>query len=281
MDFCDIISAEQSHRGNLMNNNDDNLDLLDLNDDTDTLDDSLPDAAPFTNPRPRRPWLLLALGAVIIILAIYIIFRTISDDSSSSMQVDLDAPAIVIEGEGGMPVDVNPEPAPTTVAPQPAAQPQPAPAPQPVAQPQPQNTTPGVPVRVIEDRQEVKFNPDAVQAAPAPKPVAQLQPAPKPAAQPKQQPRRAAQTAQNAPRNSGWYVQFGSYSTRALAVSGQRPLQNGPRNLLSNQQFVILAAVLPNGSTTYRLRIAFDSSANANAFCRNAKSDGVDCYVTK
>ena len=84
-----------------MNNDDNNLDLLDLNDDADTLDDNLPDAAPFTNPRPKKPWLLLAVGVLVIILATYIIIRTIGGDSSSSMEVDLDAPAIVVEGQDG------------------------------------------------------------------------------------------------------------------------------------------------------------------------------------
>lgn len=276
-----------------MNNDDNNLDLLDLNDDADTLDDNLPDAAPFTNPRPKKPWLLLAVGVLVIILATYIIIRTIGGDSSSSMEVDLDAPAIVVEGQDGpiadaaldvpsVPAAVAPapqpapapknyarvQPAPVPVpAPQPAVKPVPQPAPQPVAQ----NATPGVPVRVIEDRKDVTFNPERVQSAPAP--------APKPAAT--QPARRAAQPAATAPRNGGWYVQFGSYSTRASAEAGQRQLQNGHRSLFAGRQFVILAAVLPNGSTTYRLRVAFDTSANANAFCRNAKSDGVDCYVTK
>lgn len=188
-------------------NNDDNLDLLDLNDDTDTLDDSLPDAAPFTNPRPRRPWLLLAVGVLIIILATYIIIRTIGDDSSSSMQVDLDAPAIVVEdGGAAIPAPVNSAPAPVNVAPAPQPAPAPQTGPQPVAQPAsapqpaqpaagpaPQNTTSGVPVRVIEDRRDVRFNPE--QAQPAAKPA--------PAPQPQQPARRQqAQSAQTTPRAS-------------------------------------------------------------------------------
>ena len=264
-------------------NNDDNLDLLDLNDDSDSMD-TLPDAAPFAQPRPKKPWLLLAVGVVVIILATYIIIRTIGGDSSSTMEVDLDAPAIMVEGEGGMPVNVNVPPQPVNVAPAPV--PAPAPAPAPVAQPQPVapapvaqpqvQTTPGVPVRVIEDRKDVTFNPD--------KPVAEkpaAKPAPKPAAKKSQPARRtAAQPARNTPRYS-WYAQLGSYSTRALAESGQRQLQNGHRALFNGQQFVILAAQLPNGSTMYRLRVGFATSADANGFCRNAKSDGLDCYVTK
>ena len=292
-----------------MNNDDNNLDLLDLNDDADTLDDNLPDAAPFTNPRPKKPWLLLAVGVLVIILATYIIIRTIGGDSSSSMEVDLDAPAIVVEGQDGpiadaaldvpsVPVAVAPapqpapapkndarvQPAPVPVpAPQPAVKPVPQPAPQPVAQ----NATPGVPVRVIEDRKDVQFDPHRVDAAPqpAPKPVAAAKPAPKPAPKPvaqAQQPRRdAPANNQNTQKKYAWYAQLGSYSTNAAAESGRRQLQNGHRSLLGGQKFVIQRAVLGNGNTTYRLRVGFNSSGDANNFCRNAKADGLDCYVTK
>ena len=262
-------------------NNDDNLDLLDLNDDADSMD-TLPDAAPFAQPRPKKPWLLLAVGVVVIILATYIIIRTIGGDSSSTMQVDLDGPAIMVEGEAGAPVNVATVPnVPANVAqpvPQPIPAPQPAPVPQPAAQPQPAPvaapqpaTTPGVPVRVIEDRKDVTFNPE--------KPVAQ-KPAAKPAAKKAQPARRAAKPVQQAPK-SAWYAQLGSYSTRALAESGQRQLQNAHRSLFAGRQFVILAAQLKNGTTAYRLRVGFGTSADANAFCRNAKSNGLECYVTK
>ena len=52
-------------------NNDDNLDLLDLNDDSDTMD-TLPEATPFSTPRPKKPWLLIGVGVLIIILATYV-----------------------------------------------------------------------------------------------------------------------------------------------------------------------------------------------------------------
>ena len=67
-------------------NDDKNLDLLDLDDDVSM--DALPDAAPFVAPRPKKPWLLLGLGVVVIILATYIIVRTIGNDSSTSIDVD-------------------------------------------------------------------------------------------------------------------------------------------------------------------------------------------------
>ena len=83
------------------------------------------------------------------------------------------------------------------------------------------------------------------------------------------------------PVAGAWYVQFGSYSTRALAESAQRQIQNAHKSLFQGQQFVILAAQLKDGKTTYRLRVAFKTASDANGFCRNAKSDGLDCYVAK
>lgn len=258
-------------------NNDDNLDLLDLD---DTASDTLPEAAPFAAPRPKKPWLLLGVGLLVIILATYIIIRTIGGDSSSSIDVDLDAPAVVVDGAPAPVADVN-VPSDTIVVPPVAAEPAPTPAP--VAQPQPAapvaepaTVTPGVPVRVVQDRKEVTFNPD--------KPVAQPKPAAKPQAKPaakKTAPaKKPAPKPQVAPKGS-WYVQFGSYSTRALAESAERQIRAAHGGLFAGKQFVILAAQLPNGTTTYRLRIAFKTSADANGFCQNAKSDGLDCYVAK
>ncbi|MBR4806461.1 MAG: SPOR domain-containing protein, partial [Alphaproteobacteria bacterium] len=68
---------------------------------------------------------------------------------------------------------------------------------------------------------------------------------------------------------------------RYHAEAAEKKIRSGHPSLFSGKQFVILAAVLPNGQTTYRLRIAFSTSNDANGFCRNAKSDGLDCYVAK
>ena len=264
-------------------NDDNSLDLLDL-DDNGAMD-TLPDATPFVAPRPKKPWLLLSVGLVVIVLATYVIIRAIGDESSSSIEVDLDAPVVVDAGQGAdmnvmPPVQpVQAQPQPVQVKPQPVAQPQPKP--QPVAQPQPVAATAGVPVRVIEERKEVKFNPAAES-----KPVAQPKPAAKPAAKPvakaaaKSATKPVAKTVAK-PVAGAWYVQFGSYSTRALAESAQRQIQNAHKSLFDGQQFVILAAQLKDGKTTYRLRVAFKTAADANGFCRNAKSDGLDCYVAK
>lgn len=254
-------------------NDDNSLDLLDL-DDNGAMD-TLPDATPFVAPRPKKPWLLLSVGLVVIVLATYVIIRAIGDESSSSIEVDLDAPVVVDAGQGA---DMNVMPPVQPVQ----AQPQPVQVkPQPVVQPQPVAVTAGVPVRVIEERKEVKFNPAAES-----KPVAQPKPAAKPAAKPvakaaaKPAAKPVAKTVAK-PVAGAWYVQFGSYSTRALAESAQRQIQNAHKSLFDGQQFVILAAQLKDGKTTYRLRVAFKTAADANGFCRNAKSDGLDCYVAK
>lgn len=253
--------------------NDDNLDLLDL-DDNDSVD-TLPDAPAFAAPRPKKPWLLLTVGLIAIVLSTYVIIRAIGDDASSSIEVDLDVP-VVIDGAGDgadmnvmppvKPGDVVPEP--VKVAPVPVAQPQPKPQPvaqQPVVVQQPKQDA-GIPVRVVEERKEVKFEPQ--KPAAQPKAVAKSQPKP--------QPKPVAKTA-----TYSWYVQFGSYSTRALAENAQRQISNAHRSLFDGKQFVILAAQLKNGTTTYRLRVGFNSANDANGFCRNAKSDGLDCYVAK
>jgi cell division protein FtsN len=267
-------------------NDDNSLDLLDL-DDNGAMD-TLPEATPFAAPRPKKPWLLLGVGLVVIVLATYVIIRAIGDDSASSIEVDLDAP-VVMDATETVDMNIMPPVAPVQAQPQvqPQVQPQAQseqvkPAPQPVVQPQPVATTAGVPVRVVEERKEVKFNPVAETkpvAKPKPeqaKPVAKT--ASKPAAKPA--PKPVTQTVSK-PVVGAWYVQFGSYSTRALAESAQRQIQNAHKSLFQGHQFVILAAQLKDGKTTYRLRIAFKSASDANGFCRNAKSDGLDCYVAK
>lgn len=250
-----------------MNNDENNLDLLDLDDDTPV--ETLPETTPFAAPRPRKPWLLMGLGLVVIILATYIIIRTIGSDSSKSVEINLDTPEVVVGSDvAEVPNDVLNVPAkPVPVEPvaaKPAAV-QPAPPPPPAPKPVVEDN--GVPVRVVSERREVTFNPDKV-VAEQPKPVA------KPAAKP------VPQKAAVKPSGS-WYVQFGSYSSRTAAESAERQMRNGHKSLFDGKQFVILAAQLPNGSTTYRLRIAFTTSNEANGFCRNAKSDGLDCYVAK
>ena len=259
-----------------MNNEDNNLDLLDLDDDTPV--ETLPETTPFAAPRPRKPWLLMGLGVVVIILATYIIIRTIGSDSSQSVEINLDAPEVVVEPDSAnAPNDtLKVPPKPVPVEPMPVKV-EPAPA-KPV-EPKPVVENNGVPVRVVADRRDVTFNPDKP-VAEQPKPAAKTEakPAAKPAAAKTTTTTKAVQ--QTAPRG-GWYVQFGSYSSRAAAESAERQMRSGHKSLFEGKQFVILAAQLPNGKTTYRLRVTFATSKDANGFCQNAKSDGLDCYVAK
>ena len=264
-------------------NDDTNLDLLDLDNEGT---DSLPEVA-FTSPRPKKPWLLLGVALVVIALAVYIIVRTVSGPSSSSVEIDLDSePEVVVDG-GDMPMpmpqpDMNPQPLQVpdnaVVAPKPMpVVVAPAPEPQkvevrPVNEPEPN-------VRVVEDRRDVVFNPNKVEEKPVAKPVvakpvAKKATVTKPASKPVA--KKQAVTSANT-----WYVQFGSYATRDAANAAGQKIRAAHSSLFAGKQFVVLASVLKDGRTTYRLRVAFNNSNDANGFCRNAKSDGLDCYVAK
>ncbi len=241
---------------------DENLDLLDLEQDAEV--DTLPEAAPFTTPRPKKPWLLMGVGIAIIVLATWIVVARIGGDSGTTVNVDLDTPVEKVEAVPAPVADLNVPAKPVEAVP--AAKPE-----QKTPEAKPVETKPvetnGTPVRVVSDRKEVTFNPDK----PATKPVAKpapvkkaVAPAPKPVAT----------------STGSVYVQFGSYSTRALAQAAEQKIRASHSSLFSGKQFVILAAQV-KGQTTYRLRVAFQNANDANGFCRNAKSDGLDCYVTK
>lgn len=264
-----------------MNDENTNLDLLDLDGDSS---DALPEVA-FATPRPKKPWLLLGVGLVVIALATYVIVRTVSSDSSSSVEIDLDGePSVEVDGgDVSAPVvDTNTQPlqvpdnAPGVVAqPVPVVQVQPQPEPQkvevkPVVEDEPN-------VRVVEDRREVVFNPNKVESAPVVKPVV------KPVQKKSVSKSVTKPVAKKAVSTSGasWYVQFGSYATRDAANAAGAKIRAGHAGLFAGKQFVVLASVLKDGRTTYRLRVAFNNSKDANGFCRNAKSDGLDCYVAK
>ncbi|MCQ2599169.1 MAG: SPOR domain-containing protein [Alphaproteobacteria bacterium] len=255
-------------------NEDNNLDLLDLDDDTSL--DVLPDATPFSTPRPKKPWLLLGVGLGVIVLATYIIVRTIGGDSSSSMQVDLDAPAVVIDGDNlptVQPMPENKETTDTVATDKVPVKPVDNKAVETntqnvqektVSKPVVTTEDTGVPVRVVEERKNVTFNPEKTVTKPVVKTT------------------KTTTTQKTVKASNGsWYVQFGSYSTHAAAENAGRQMRSSHASLLQDKQFVILAARLPNGNTTHRLRIAFQTSELANGFCRNAKSDGLDCYVAK
>ena len=249
------------------------LDLLDLEDEASSVD-ALPEAAPFTTPRPKRPWLLMGLGVAIIVLATWIIIARVGGDSANVVNIDLDTPVQNVDNVPAPVADLNVPPKPVEVAPE--AKPMPMPVPEVKPQPAPVEAKPvetnGTPVRVISDRKEVTFNPDKGETKPVAKPT--IKPAAKAAAKP------AVSKPVATASNGSIYVQFGSYGTRAAAQSAEQKLRASHGNLFSGKQFVILAAQV-NGQTKYRLRVAFQNANEANGFCRNAKSDGLDCYVTK
>ena len=213
-----------------------NIDLLDLDDAAELPE--LPEADPFQPARPKRPWLLFGAAAVVIALSAYIIVRVIGKDSVESTEISLETPTVITVENDEQALEVKPIP----VASEPAEKPAPA--------------------RVVEDRKEVKFNPDA---KPVEKPKVEA-PKPKPVAT----------------TTGAWSVQLGSYSTRDSANAAQKRIWKSHANLLGDRQPAVLAAVLPNGSTTYRLRVTgFATGAAADSFCKNAKADGLDCYATK
>ena len=245
----------------MSNNQEENLDLLDLEDDTEV--DTLPEATPFSVPRPKRPWLLMGIGFAIIVLATWIIVAHVGKESGSSASVNLDAP--VTE-------DLNVPVAPAADLTAPAKKVEVAPKEEKTVKPTETKPveTDGNPIRFVEDRKEVTFNPDKADTKKTVK-----------TAQPKKITASTKKISQPVSSTNGnIYVQFGSYSTRALAQAAEQKLRSGHQSLFSGKQFVILAAEV-NGKTTYRLRVPFLSVNDANGFCRNAKSDGLDCYVAK
>ena len=236
---------------------DNNLDLLDLEDEAEL--DELPSADPFAGQaRPKRPWLLLGAAVLVIALAAYITAKVVGGADKNSFDIDLGVPEKPVAAATAADSD-SAGAEPLVVGGEDSAE--------------PAQVSASAPVRHLEDRKPVKFNPDAASVAPKPRP----------AAKPVAQKHKAAVAKKPTPSvgGSNYYVQFGSYSTRALAETAQRKITAGHPSLLGGRQFVILAAVLPNGTTTYRLRVGFSTVQEADGFCRNAKSDGLDCYVAR
>ena len=74
---------------------------------------------------------------------------------------------------------------------------------------------------------------------------------------------------------------MGAYDSRESALAGERRLRARHKSLFEGRSFVVLAAQV-GGQTKYRLRVTgFETGGDANGFCRNAKSDGLDCFVAR
>jgi hypothetical protein len=209
----------------------------------------LPDDNPFESGGSKRPWILAGVGIVAVTLVIVVVLKLTTGGSKDSGLIELPIEQAVTEEAPG---DFL-EDAKKLVAVEPD---------KPV----------GIPERVVDSRQDVIFDPDKpVVRKPKPRPIKETV---------KPEPTKPVRPAPKS--TSGFTVQVGSYATRAAAESGQRKLQSSHRLLFDGYDFVILSAVLPNGQTTYRLRVVgFADSRAAGGFCRNAQSDGVSCYVTK
>ncbi|MDR2269030.1 MAG: SPOR domain-containing protein [Rickettsiales bacterium] len=220
--------------------------------DDDSLPE-LPDDNPFEDTGTKRPWLLVGIGVVAITLVVVVVLKLTMggrDSETGLIEIpiesaaleDVPSPDFVDQANKLVAVD-NEKPT-------------------------------GMPERVVDNRKSVSFDPD--------KPTVR-RPKPRPIVGKSSKPARDSSPAKTAQISGGrWMVQVGSYPTRAAAESGQRKLQAAHDSLFGGHNFTILAAVLPNGQTTYRLRVVgFETGHEANGFCRNAQSDGVQCYVAK
>ncbi|MDR0448837.1 MAG: SPOR domain-containing protein [Rickettsiales bacterium] len=124
----------------------------------------------------------------------------------------------------------------------------------------------GLTQRVVEDRKDVKFNPAAGDIK-----VSKPKPLPSNGGN-----ARAAKPAANA----AWSAQVGSLSTRAAAEREQKNLQSNHKELFGGRTISIISATLPNGATTFRLRVpSFATGGDANAFCNRAKNRGINCFA--
>jgi cell division septation protein DedD len=213
----------------------------------------LPDDNPFEEVKSKKPWLLVGVGIVAITLVVVVVLKLMTGGRDEPGLIEI---PIESAGIADIPSTDFVDQANKLVA---------------VDQDKPV----GMPERVVENRRDVKFDPDKPSVRrPKPRPIGGRPPRTETDARP-----RAANVA---PKPGTWSVQVGSYPSRSAAESGQRKLQSAHRDLFGGYNFAILAAVLPTGGTTYRLRVVgFRTGGDANSFCRNAQSDGVQCYVTK
>jgi cell division septation protein DedD len=227
------------------------LDNLEQTEALEFEDDSLPelpDDNPFEETNSKRPWLYIGIGILAVTLVAVVVLKLTTgghkeDTGLIEIPIDVTGQADAISDSDFV------EQANRIVSSDPAK-------------------PTDMPERVVENRKDVTFDPDKPTVSrPKPKPI--NAPAKKTA-------------AQTAPKSGLWYAQVGAYNTRAAAETGQRQLRDAHGSLFSGHNFVILAAEV-NGRTVHRLRVTgFQTSGDANNFCKNAHSDGVSgCYVTK
>lgn len=264
----------------MANTTDETMDLLDLDDDTDVSNISTVNN-PFINnyPKSRKNWLLIIVGLIIIGLAGFLIYHTITSDRTSSIDINLDEQMVdsnIKDDDNSVKdIEINTEKVPQSDK---VDNKENSSKEENVKNEEPKKDnkvqevkkeqvkeeivvdTPK-PVKEVIDRKHVVFNPSV----------------------------KSRSVKVSDPINKSvkkkvasiWYTQFGSYSSREKAISYQNRLLSKYKNLFTDKEFVVLSAVLPNGNTAYRLRVAFDSLASANAFCSKSRSNGLECYVAK
>ena len=237
---------------------DEQNEVLDFEDDTLP---EFPDENPFEEEKPKRTWLYAGIGLVVVTLVAAVVVKLVTsggDKDAGVVEIPVETTTAAVMPEVTDPDFVKQ--ANDLVAVKKAEAEKPV----------------GMPERVVDARKEVVFDPDKpVVQRPKPRPIAVAQ-------KPKPVESEVVVSAAQPSVSGKWSVQIGSYNTRSSAEAGQRQLQAAHKSLFSGRNFTILAAVLPNGKTTHRLRVVgFANSSDAGKFCKDAQTDNVSCYVTR
>lgn len=241
-------------------------DVLEFDDDVLP---ELPDDNPFEDAHARRPWLLIGIGVVTVAMVVAIVLKlTVGRDTSDNV---IEIPVETVGATTEQQANDFAAQANKIVA---------------VDESQKAGKVQDMPERDIAARKPVVFDPDKpIVQRPKPRPIADVPESGKDRApqQSSQKVREVVNSKSKMPATSGvWKVQVGSYNSRNSAEAAKRKMIANHKSLFEGRDFVVLSAVLPNGSTTYRLRVVgFSTSSDAAGFCRNAQSDGISCYVAK
>ncbi len=233
-------------------------DLLDLDDTfaTDANDDLFQDDPfqPACKPEkqksgPRRPWVLVLICLIVGALVSYIVFKVATPShhsESATISVTNPEPTADSQTFGDQAENLLVQP----------------------------KDSDGIPQRVVNDVKPVEFKPDAAPVVTKPKPL--------PTTTTTSATTTATSTvkAATATISGKWQVQLISLSSQKAVEQERARLQSKHPNLFSGKNLTITEKTLPGGKITYRLRVdGFAEQSSADAFCRQAKQNGIDCYV--
>jgi len=221
--------------------------------DDGEIDDVLsnPENNPFADHSGRGAWLYIVIGvvalALLAVVVANVVFRDPKPDSALT-EVPIDISDSPDEGGGDFIAQADK-----------------------IVKPDSDKPT-GIPERGIENRKDIKFDPDKqpIVSRPPPRPITGAA---------TQKPVATGATKSAA---TLWYAQVGAYGARVQAEAGQRQLTSAHKTLFAGKNFVILAAEV-KGQTVYRLRVTgFATGNDAENFCKSARNNGVQgCYATK